>query len=93
VEPNHPLLNQGTLQRLNQNLVLTWGLGKEAIPVLEFMIERYPPGPQGLLAEAHVLAGDYQAAIEVYTRLVEQFPNNSNIRSRLESLRSTLSRQ
>jgi predicted Zn-dependent protease len=89
VEPNHILLNEAYLQRLSANLLATWGLGKEAIPVIEFMLERYPsPGAQALLAEAHIVAGNYQAATDIYNRFVEQYPNNSVARSRLEWLRS-----
>jgi hypothetical protein len=88
VEPNHVMLSESLLQRLNANLLFTWGLGKEAIPVIEFMNERYPPGAPGLLAEAHILAGNYQAATEIYSGLLERFPNNANVRSRLEWLRS-----
>jgi hypothetical protein len=88
-EPNHALLTEASLQRLNVNLVFTWGLGKEAIPVIQFMAERYPtPGTQGLLAEAHAAAGNYPAAIETYGKLLEQFPNNANIKARIESLRT-----
>jgi len=87
-EPNHVLLTEPSLQRLCVNLVFTWGLGKETIPVIQFMAERYPsPGTQGLLAEAQAAAGNYRAAIETYGKLLEQFPNNANIRARIESLR------
>ncbi len=89
VEPNHALLNLNNLQRLNAHLVFTWGLGKEAIPVIEFMMERYPAsGGQALLAEAHILAGNYETAIDIYSKFLEQNPNNSIARSRLEWLRS-----
>jgi Flp pilus assembly protein TadD len=69
----------------------SWGLGKEAIPVIEFTMERYPASRaqgHGLLAEAHILAGNYRAATEIYSRVLEQFPNNAIVRSRLEWLRS-----
>ena len=89
VEPNHILLSQESLQRLSLILLFTWGLGKEAIPVIDLLMERYPsPAAQGLLAEAHATAGDYQAAIDVYSKYLEQYPNDANARARLESLRS-----
>jgi tetratricopeptide (TPR) repeat protein len=70
-------------------LVFTWGLGKEAIPVIAFMMERYPAsGGQALLAEAHILAGNHETAIDIYSKFLEQNPNNSIARSRLEWLRS-----
>ena len=88
-EPNHILLNEANLQRLNADLLFTWGLGKEALPVIEFMAERYPsPLAEVLRAEAQIVTGNYPAATDVYTRLVEQYPNNAIARTRLESLRS-----
>ena len=88
-EPNHLLLNEANLQRLNANLLFTWGLGKEALPVIEFMAERYPsPLAEVLRAEAQIVTGNYPAATDVYTRLVEQYPNNAIARTRLEWLRS-----
>jgi hypothetical protein len=89
-DPNDPLLSEGDLQRLVSNLVFTWGLGKEALPVIGFMIERYPSSPagQGLLAEAQIAAGNYAAAADVYIKFLEQYPNNAIAKSRLEWLRS-----
>lgn len=88
VEPNHVLLSQESLQRLSTMLLFTWGRGKEAIPVIELMMERYPsPAAQGLLAEAQVAAGNVAAAIEVYSKYLEQYPNDANARARLEGLR------
>lgn len=89
-DPNDPLLSEDDLQRLVSNLVFTWGLGKEALPVVGLMIERYPSSPAGqqLLAEAQIAAGDYAAAADVYTTFLEQYPNNAIAKSRLEWLRS-----
>jgi Flp pilus assembly protein TadD len=54
------------------------------------MIERYPSSPAGqqLLAEAQIAAGDYTAADDVYSKLLELYPNNAIAKSRLEWLRS-----
>jgi tetratricopeptide (TPR) repeat protein len=83
------LLNESYLWRLNANLLFTWGLGKEAIPVIDFMMERYPDsGAQVLLAEAHILTGNYEAAIELYSKFLERYPNNTIAQSRLAWLRS-----
>jgi hypothetical protein len=88
-EPDHALLNESYLWRLNANLLFTWGLGKEAIPVIDFMMERYPDsGAQVLLAEAHILTGNYEAAIELYSKFLERYPNNTIAQSRLAWLRS-----
>ena len=88
-EPNHFMLQQNNLQRAIASLLFTWGLGREALPVVEFMAERYPSqGAEQLRVEAYVLAGDYPAAIEVLARFVEQNPNATAARERLEALRN-----
>ena len=88
VEPNHVMLSQESLQRLSLMLLFTWGRPKEAIPVIELMIERYPAaGGQRLLAEARAASGDVAGAIDLYSKFLEQNPNNANVRARLEELR------
>ena len=89
VEPNHVMLSQESLQRLSAMLVYTWGRGKEAIPVIELLMQRYPsPAAQRLLAEAEVEAGNVAAAIAVYSKYLEQHPNDANARARLDALRT-----
>src|SRR5262249_9782826 len=70
-EPN-PVLDEAHLQRLAVSLLYTWGLAKEALPLLKYTADRYPSSAQaqGMLAEGYVLAEDYAAAIEVLTRYV-----------------------
>ena len=87
--PNHVLLEQPYLQRLAQTLLFTWGLGEEALPIIELLIERYPESVSGrlLLGEAHVLRGDHAAAMAAYERVLERFPDNAGAKARLESLR------
>lgn len=88
--PDHLLLQELYLQRLAQNLLFTWGLADEALPVIELLLERYPESVAGrfLLGEAHVLRGDYPAAIAAYERILEQFPDDAGVKAQLESLRS-----
>jgi dienelactone hydrolase len=87
-EPNHFMLQQNNLDRLIVSMLFTWGLGKEAVPVIELMAERYPsPRADQLLVEGYVLAENYPAAIAVLTRFVEQNPNAAPARARLEELR------
>jgi hypothetical protein len=94
VDPNHILLNEASLQRLSANLLFTWGLGKEALPVIELMAERYPsPLAEVLRAEAQIVTGNYQTATDIYSRFVEQYPDNAIARTRLEWLRSQLASQ
>jgi predicted Zn-dependent protease len=90
VEPNHVLLRASSLERLTFSLLGTWGLAEETIPLLELMVERYPTSDRAqiMLGEAHILVEDYAAAIEVYGRFLEQYPENVWGKSRLEWLRS-----
>jgi dienelactone hydrolase len=88
-EPDHIFLNETYLQRLASSLRNTWGLTEEAMAVSRFRAELYPSsvGAQIMLAEGHIDGGDYPAAIEVYSRLLERNPDDSFSRSRLEWLR------
>jgi hypothetical protein len=87
-EPNHFMLQENSLDRAIASLLFTWGLARETIPVIELMGERYPsPRAQGLLAEAHILAGDTPAAIAVLTRLGQQYPDAAaNAQRRIDAL-------
>ncbi len=88
-EPDHILLQETYLQRLVWSLSNTWGLSEEAMPIIRCTAELYPSSvrAQRMLAEGHIDGGDYAAAIEVYSRLLERDPDNSFLRSRLEWLR------
>ncbi len=89
-EPDNILLNETYLQRLVWSLRDTWGLTEKALPVIRFRAELYPEsvGAQRMLAESHIQVGNYTAAIEVYSRLLERNPEDSNSKSRLEWLHS-----
>ncbi len=88
-EPDHVFLKETYLGRLVSSLGGTWGLAEEVMPVIEFWVELYPSSDraQVVLAQGHIDVGDYPAAIEVYSRLLERFPGNSFLTSRLEWLR------
>jgi hypothetical protein len=90
VEPRHFMLQQENLDRAIASLLFTWGLARETIPVIEFMGERYPsPRAHGYLAEAYVLAGDTQAAIDALTRLGQQYPDAAaGVQRRIAALRA-----
>jgi tetratricopeptide (TPR) repeat protein len=90
VEPGHVLLDEIYLGRLAVSLLYTWGLAHEAMPVLEFMAERDPSSvrAQAMLAEGYILVENYPAAIEVFSRYLEQHPDDTGARARLEWLRS-----
>lgn len=89
-QPDHILLNDRYLQRMIWSLRDTWGLVDQALPVINFMVELYPESinAQTMLAEGYIDMGDYPAAIKIYSRLVEQNPDNDSFKSRLEWLQS-----
>ena len=60
------------------------------MPVIRFRAELYPSsvGAQRMLADGYIDSEDFPAAIEVYSTLLEQNPNDSRIKSRLEWLRN-----
>ncbi|MFC2126565.1 tetratricopeptide repeat protein, partial [Bacteroidota bacterium] len=86
----HILLKDTYLQRLVWSLRDTWNLTKEIMPVIQFRAELYPSSvdAQRMLAEGHIDTGDYSAAIKVYRQLVEENPEDSYSKSRLEWLRN-----
>jgi len=88
--PDHILLDEQYLRRLVLSLSNTWGFTEEVMPVIRFRAELYPSSVDArrMLAEGHIRVGDYPVAIEVYSRLVEQNPDDSYSKSRLEWLRS-----
>ena len=89
-EPDHIFLKETYLQRLVWSLSSTWGLAEEVMPVIKFWRELYPssPGARQMLVQGYVEIGDYPAAIEIVSEIVEQNPDNSRARERLESLRN-----
>ena len=88
LEPNHVMLSEESLRRLSVTLLFTWGHPKEAIPVIELLLVRYPsPSARRLLAEAQAAAGNVAAAIAVYSKYLEQYPSDTSARARLEALR------
>jgi tetratricopeptide (TPR) repeat protein len=89
-EPDHVFLKETYLGRLVSSLGGTWGLAEEVMPVNRFRAELYPSsvGAQRMLAEGYIRVGDYPAAIEIYSRLVERYPDDGRIKSRLEWLRN-----
>ena len=78
-QPNHDLLQEENLGRLIVSLSDTWGLTKEATPVIRFVVELYPDSARALwmLAENHIDMHDYPSAISVYNRLLEQDPDDN----------------
>jgi tetratricopeptide (TPR) repeat protein len=91
-QPNHILLDEEHLNRIVYSLRGTWGLDKEILPLLEFIVELYPTSSNALymLAEGKIVLTEYSAAIEIYERLLVLDPDDKDnyIKRRLEWLQS-----
>jgi dienelactone hydrolase len=89
VEAGRAALDQVHLERLAYSLLYTWGLAKETLPLLAFMVERSPASVQAraMLVDANVQLGNYAAAIEILSAVLQQNPNNPGARARLEEIR------
>ena len=87
--PGHPLLTEFSLGRLCTSLLFTWNLAEQTLPLVEFMLERYPSSPNAtmMLGEAQATLGNTPAAIAAFEQLRERFPGNPAIQARLEELR------
>jgi TolA-binding protein len=57
--------------------------------MIEFMLEIYPSSPDAkmMLGEAEAALGNTPAAIAAYEQLLDRFPGNPGVLSRLEELR------
>ena len=90
--PGHALLNEEYLNRLVYSLRGTWGLDKEILPLLKFIVEQHPESANAkfMLAEGQARLGRYSEAIEIYTKMLELDADGTDdyIESRLEWLES-----
>lgn len=84
------VLDQIHLRRLGYSLLYTWGLAKEALPFLRYTAERYPAAvpAQTILADGYVMVENYSAAIDILSKVVAQHPDNADVRTRLEQVRT-----
>jgi len=87
--PNHTLLTEFNLGRLCTSLLFTWNLAEQTLPLIEFMLEVYPTSPNAkmMLGETQSALGNTPAAIAAYEQLLDRFPSNPGVLSRLEELR------
>jgi tetratricopeptide (TPR) repeat protein len=87
--PNDALLTEFNLGRLCTSLLFTWNLAEQTLPLIEFTLERYPSSPNAkmMLGEAQAMLGNTPAAIAAFEQLLERFPGNPAIQSRIEELR------
>jgi tetratricopeptide (TPR) repeat protein len=94
IEPEHILLEDSTLYRLDYSLLYRWGLGDEALEVSKMNVELNPSSAlaaQGL-SMSYVDRGDYAAAIDVYRRFLARNPDDESARRTLQWLEGQLER-
>jgi dienelactone hydrolase len=86
--PEHILLSDFYLYRLAYSLLYSWGLRDESMQLAKLNVELNPVSTLAnqILSMNHVDRGDYDAAIDVYRRLLEQRPDDDNVRRTLEWL-------
>jgi tetratricopeptide (TPR) repeat protein len=90
LDPGHPLLQEERLWRIQLSLVASWGLAKEALPLIEYTAELYPESRRALptLAQAYARANDFPQAIAVLSRYLERYPDDKGAQTMLEQLRT-----
>ncbi len=87
VGAHHVLLEDSHfLERIAYRLAFSWGLREEAVRVIEFDAELHPTSAraQSNLAETYVALQNYPAAIDAYSRYLEQHPSDTRVQSRLD---------
>jgi predicted Zn-dependent protease len=90
VEPQNALLQEERLWRLQLSLVATWGLAKEAMPLIEYTAELYPASQRalGTLATAYVRVKDDPKALAVLGQYLERYPDDKGAQSLLEQVKT-----
>jgi tetratricopeptide (TPR) repeat protein len=90
VDPHHPLLQEEQLWRIQLSLGASWGLSKEALPLIEYAAELYPESQRalGTLAQAYFRLDDFPRAQAVLGRYLEKYPDDKGAQEMLEQARS-----
>jgi predicted Zn-dependent protease len=90
VDPHHPLLQEELLWRIQLSLGASWGLSKEALPLIEYTAELYPDSQRalGTLATAYFRLDDLSHAQPVLGRYLEKYPDDKGAQKMLEQVRS-----
>jgi dienelactone hydrolase len=90
VDPHHALLEEELLWRIQLSLGASWGLAKEALPLIEYTAELYPESQRalGTLATAYFRLGDRSHAQAVLGRYLERYPDDKGAQEMLEQVRS-----
>jgi dienelactone hydrolase len=90
VEPQNALLQEERLWRLQLSLAATWGLAKEAMPLIEYTAEIYPASQRalGTLATAYVRVKDDPKALVALGQYLERYPDDKGAQSLLEQVKT-----
>jgi outer membrane protein assembly factor BamD (BamD/ComL family) len=94
VDPRHALLQEEGLWRLQLSLTASWGLVKEALPLIEYTAELYPTSRRALatLAEAYTRAEDDPKALVTLTRYLVRYPDDRGAQEMMETVRKRAER-
>ena len=94
VEPQNPLLQEERLWRLQLSLVGTWGLAKEAMPLIEYTAELYPASQRafGTLVTAYVRVQDDSKALVALGQYLQRYPDDKGAQSLLEQVKARTER-
>lgn len=86
--PDHDLVQEANLERLVWSLRDTWGFTEKVMPVIKLRAVLYPSsnGAQHMLAEGLIAVENFPEAIEVFSRLLQQNPDDNHAQTRLEWL-------
>jgi dienelactone hydrolase len=90
VDPHHALLQEERLWRIQLSLGASWGLEKEALPLIEYTAELYPESRRalGTLAGAYFRLDDLPHAQAVLGRYLERYPDDKGAQAMLEQVRT-----
>jgi glyoxylase-like metal-dependent hydrolase (beta-lactamase superfamily II) len=89
-EPDAYDFSEGHLNDLGY-VLLNRGMVKEAIEIFRLNVDAYPESGNvyDSLAEAYMIDGNKELAIEFYVKSLDKDPNNENARGMIERLRKT----
>jgi hypothetical protein len=94
LDPSNPLVQEERLWRLQLSLVATWGLAREAMPLIEYTAELYPASQRalGTLATAYVRVKDDPKALAALGQYLERYPDDKGAQSLLEQVKARAER-
>ena len=90
VDPQNALLQEERLWRIQLSLAPSWGLAKEALPLIEYTADLYPESRRalGTLAQAYLRLDDFPHAQAVLGRYLERYPDDKGAQAMLEQVRA-----